>query len=209
MSKKVEKTKHKWNLEKNYPWLLVIGGLLGLASSLVLTFDKIKIAQNPNYIPNCNFNPVISCGSVIKTWQASALGFPNSFMGITGFAVVLTIGMVLLAGLDAKSLKRWFWWGLNLGAFLGLLLVHWLMFQTTYRINALCPFCIVVWTVTIPIFWYTTLYSLRQGFIPTPARLKKFVAFLQHHHADILVLWFVIIIGLILNHFWYYWQTLL
>ena len=207
MSKTPAKT--AWTLERTFPWILTIGGAIGLFSSLALTYDKIKIAQNPNYIPNCNLNPVLACGSVIKTWQASAFGFPNSFIGIAGFAVVLTIGVSLLVGMDAKALKKWFWWGLNIGALLGVILISWLFYQTVYRIHALCPYCMVVWTVTIPIFWYTTLYNLRQKFIPTPARLKGFVAFIQKHHGDILILWYLIIIGLILNHFWYYWKTLI
>ncbi|PRC62285.1 hypothetical protein C6A85_03910, partial [Mycobacterium sp. ITM-2017-0098] len=29
--------------------------------------------------------------------------------------------------------------------------VHWLIFQSLYRIGALCPYCMVVWAVTIPL----------------------------------------------------------
>ena len=32
--------------------------------------------------------------------------------------------------------------------------------------------------------------------------------FIQKHHGDILITWYLIIIGLILNHFWFYWKTL-
>lgn len=39
-----------------YAWLLLIGGLLGLAASAVLTFDKIRLLQNPGYRPSCNIN---------------------------------------------------------------------------------------------------------------------------------------------------------
>jgi hypothetical protein len=58
-------------------------------------------------------------------------------------------------------------------------------------------------------FWYTLLYSLREGHLKTPKSLVGVVAFAQRHHADILILWFLIIIALILKRFWYYWQTLL
>ena len=77
-------------LNQTFPWILSIGGAIGLLASSILTYDKIKIAANPNYIPNCNLNPIIACGSVIKTAQASAFGFPNSFIGIAGFAVIVT-----------------------------------------------------------------------------------------------------------------------
>ena len=29
--------------------------------------------------------------------------------------------------------------------------MHWLIFQSLYRIGALCPYCMVVWAVTIPL----------------------------------------------------------
>ncbi len=142
----------------------------------------------------------------MKTWQASVFGFPNSLIGIAGFAIVTTVGMALLAG---ATFKRWFWWGLQAGTVFGASFVTWLQYQSIYRISALCPYCMVVWSVTIPIFWYVTLYNLRQGHIKLPARLKNLGNFLERHHGDILLVWFLIIIGLILNHFWYYWSTLI
>lgn len=194
-------------LATTLPFIYTIGGAIGLIASFILTLDKFKLLENPNYIPDCNINPILSCGSVMKTWEASVLGFPNSFLGMAGFAALLTIGVMMLAG--AQKLPRWFWLGLQLGSLLGVALIHWLFFESVYRINALCPYCMVVWAVTIPVFWYTTLYNLRTGVVATPARLKGLVAFLQRHHGDVLLLWFLVIAGFILNHFWYYWKTLL
>src|SRR3989344_6468071 len=203
------KTKRIWTLEHTFPWILTIGGAIGFIASFALTYDKIKIAANPNYIPNCNFNPILSCSSVIKTWQASAMGFPNSFIGLGGFAVVITIGVAILVGMKPRELKRWFWWGLNLGSLLGVSLVSWLQYQPIYVIHALCPWCMVVWTVTIPIFLYTTLYNLRVKFVPTPEAIKKPAAYLEKHHGDVLVVWALIILAMITTHFWYYWKTLI
>ena len=49
------------------------------------------------------------------------------------------------------ELPRWYWGGLAIGSLLGAAFVHWLIFQSLYRIGALCPYCMVVWTVTIPL----------------------------------------------------------
>lgn len=193
-----------FTLKQAFPYILVVGGIIGLLCSGILTIEKIALLKNPAAQLNCNLNPVISCGSIVSSDQASAFGFANTLIGIAGFAVVITIGMALLAG---ASFKRWFWRGLEIGTIFGLGFVHWLIFQALYRINALCPYCMVVWVVTITLFWYTTLYSLREGYIPTPKACKSFVAFLQRHHIEILLVWFLIIIGLILQHFWYYWKT--
>jgi len=52
------------------------------------------------------------------------------------------------------------WLGLNLGALLGMFFVVWLVSQSLYVIGALCPWCMVVWAITIPIFWQVTTDNL-------------------------------------------------
>lgn len=190
------------SLAKALPWLLVIAGAIGLACSLIIMYDKVQLLTDPSFRPDCDLNPIISCGSVMESKQASAFGFPNPFIGMVGFSVVLTVGMAILAG--AVKLKRWFWLGLQLGTLFGVLFIHWLFFQSVYRIGALCPYCMAVWAMTITLFWYVTLYNIQSGVIKLRGRLQKFGFFLRRHHVDILVLWFLVILGLILKHFWYY-----
>ncbi|MEV0287641.1 vitamin K epoxide reductase family protein [Kribbella sp. NPDC050820] len=173
------------------PWFLLVGGLIGLAASAVLTVEKIAILRDPAYVPSCSINPVLSCGSVMTKPQAEAFGFPNPLIGIAGFAVIATVGAALLAG---ASFRRWFWLGLQAGVTFGVGFVHWLIFQSLYRIGALCPYCMVVWAVTIPIFWYVTLHNLRRRF-----------AF----HGVVLTVWAVLVLSLIAEQFWSYWRTLL
>lgn len=202
----VKPAKKTWTLERVLPWLLVIGGVIALFASFVITLEKIELIKNPNYSPTCDISPLVSCGPIMASDQAGAFGFPNPLIGIAAFSVVITIGMAMLAG---AKFKRWFWIGLELGTIFGIGFVHWLFFQSVYRIGALCPYCMVVWSMVIPMFLYVTLYNLRTGVIPTPKGWEKFVAFLQKHHGDILLVWYLIIISLILNHFWYYWKTLI
>jgi uncharacterized membrane protein len=194
------------NLNNALPYLLVVGGAIGLLSSCVLIIEKIALLKNPTQALGCDINPIIACGSVINTPQASAFGFPNPILGVIGFSVVLAIGMAVLAG---AKFKRWFWLGLQAGVIFGIVFVTWLQFQTIYRIGALCPYCMVVWSVMIPLFWYTTLYNLRNNYIIVPRRLAGLKEFLIRHHGDIPAAWFLVIIGVILHRFWYYWQTLL
>ena len=189
-------------LERTIGWILAVCGIIGFIAAFVLTIDKIHLIQDPSYVPSCSINPIISCGSVMKTAQSSVFGFPNSLIGIAGFAIISTIGMALLAG---ARFKRWFWLCTQAGVVFGIAFVTWLQYQTLYSIGALCPYCMVVWSVMIPIFWYVTLYNIRTGNI----RIKRGGGFLQRHHGEILLVWFLIILGLILNRFWYYWSTLL
>jgi uncharacterized membrane protein len=194
------------SINRIIPWILVIGGLIGLLAAFMLSLDKIALLSNPDYQPSCNINPIFSCGSIIKTQQASLLGFPNPFLGLVGYSVVITIGMGLFAG---AKFKRWFWLGLNGVSAVAVIFIHWLIFQSLYTIGALCLFCMFAWTVTVPIWWYTTLYNLQNGNIKTPKKLQKFVAFISRHHLDIIVSWYILIIALILQNFWYFWSTLI
>jgi uncharacterized membrane protein len=90
---------------------------------------------------------------VIITEQASAFGFPNPILGLIGYTVVITLGVVLVSG---ASLPNWIWRGLNIGAAAGMAFIVWLIVQSLYVIGALCPWCMVAWSVTIPIFWLIT-----------------------------------------------------
>ena len=128
-------------------WVL-IAGAVGLAAALTLTIEKIEILINPDYVPSCSINPVLSCGSVMITPQASAFGFPNPLIGIVSFTVVVVTGVLAVAKV---RLPRWYWGGLAVGTLLGVGFIHWLIFQSLYRIGALCPYCMVVWAVTIPL----------------------------------------------------------
>jgi uncharacterized membrane protein len=191
---------------KALPWILVIGGAIGLICALIISIEKIHLLENPSYSPPCDLNPVISCGSVMKSAQAHAFSFPNPFIGLAAFGMLVAAGASLLAG---GHFRRWWWLSLQAGAAFGLVFVHWLFFQSVYRIGSLCPYCMVVWVVTITTFWYALLYNLGAGHIRLPLPLQKAGAFAARHHLDILIAWLVLIALLILQHFWYYYGKFL
>jgi uncharacterized membrane protein len=193
-------------LAKFLPWLLIIAGTIGLICAFIIMYEKIALLQNPQYTPSCNLNPVISCGSVMASDQAHAFGFPNPMIGLIAFPVVMASGVVLLGG---ATLKRWYWLGLQAGSLFGVLFVHWLFYQSVYNIHALCPYCMVVWVVTISTFWYVSLYNLGLWYASLPRFLQRATTFMRRHHLDILLLWFLVITFFILKHFWYYYSHFL
>lgn len=192
-------------LDAALPWILLIFGLIALIASVMLSVEVFDRLKNPAYVPVCNLNPILSCTNVADSSQAHAFGFPNYFIGIAGYAAVAAIGAAMLAG---ARFARWFWRLTEAGLLFSIVFITWLQFQTLYRIGALCIFCMIVWACTIPLFWYTTLYTFKEGHIPLPVKLRRPAAFLRRHHGDVLVVWFLIIIFLILKRFWYYWSTL-
>ncbi|MER5392065.1 vitamin K epoxide reductase family protein [Saccharopolyspora oryzae] len=184
-------------------WLYVVGGLIGLAGSFALIVEKLEKLANPGYVPTCSINPIISCGSVMESAQAAVLGFPNPLIGVAAFPVVVTTGVAVLAGYRPP---RWFWLGMQLGTTLAVAFIHWLIVQSLYSIGALCPYCMIVWVVTIPLFWYTTLHNLTAGNFGGG---KSVGVALGGVHSVVLVLWYLVIVVLVLLRFWDYWSSLL
>ncbi|WP_420097975.1 vitamin K epoxide reductase family protein [Corynebacterium sp.] len=143
-----------WGASQLYAVWLVLAGAVGLFMSGLILFDKIKLLQDAGFTPACTLNDVVSCTDVMNSSQASAFGFPNPFIGLVGFAVVLTLGVALLAG---ARFRAWFWYGFLVGLILAVGFVHWLAYEAVYEIEALCPYCMVVWAVVLPLFVSTVV----------------------------------------------------
>jgi uncharacterized membrane protein len=167
------------NQETNYrqtAWILMIGGLIGIGASIELIIQKIAVLSNPDFVANCDINPVLSCGSVINTEQAAIFGFPNPVLGVIGFTTVIMFGALLFAGVE---LPRSMWLGLNIGALAGMFLIIWLVGQSLYVIGALCPWCMVVWAITIPIFWQVTTDNLASNRLSLGKSLSEIIVTLK------------------------------
>ncbi|WP_199551936.1 vitamin K epoxide reductase family protein [Streptomyces sp. N35] len=150
--------------------LIVVAGALGTLASAMLTYDRIETLANPAFVPACSLNSVLSCTDVMDTWQGNLLGFPNMLLGLPAFAVLLGLGLALLSG---AALPRWIWLGLQTGATAAFVFVVWLITQCLYVIGALCPWCMLVWAVVLPLFWYVTTHCLRTGVLSAPAGLTR------------------------------------
>lgn len=186
--------------------LLTAGGTVGLVASFVLSVEKLNSLKDPYYLAGCNFNPLINCSYALNPEFSELFGIPHSFIGIAAFAGIVTIGMLLMMG---TTLERRFRLGLQAGVTIGLVAAHWLIYQSLYVINTLCPFCMAVWVVAIAIFWYVSLYNLELVKIPRSGRLAQAVAVIRNNHAAVLLVWYLVIFFLILYRFWYYWSTLI
>lgn len=191
----------KLTVQRSFPFIVILTGFLGLVASFMLTVDKIKVLKDPNFIPECNLNPIFSCSSVMSQPQAEIFGIPNTLFGVIAFSAIITIGAAMLFG--AKYNKR-FWQLFQLGALAGLGGVIYLFFQGMYRIGAVCPWCALTWVSVIALNLYLLVWNITNGHINAPAKLKSFSKFLQTNHLGILVSIYLLIVVLILNRFWYY-----
>ena len=149
---------------------LVVSGLIGLAAAFALTVDKVRMLENPAAQLSCNFSVLVSCSTNLASWQGALFGFPNPLIGLVAWSVVLTVGVAVLAG---AGFGRWFWLGLNLGYAGAITFVVWLIYQSIFVLDVLCPWCMVTWAVTIPGFLAVTLFTLKTGILPAGRLVRR------------------------------------
>ena len=154
-----------------YPWVLVIGGIIGLLASSILTIEKLHLAANLNYVPSCSISPVVACSPA-----------------------------------GAKNLKKWFWWCFQAGTLFGALFITWLQYSSIYSIQKLCIYCMIVWLVTVPIFWTTLSYNLREKNFKINGSLGKFLA---ENPGKLIALHYILVVAVILFHFSDYFYSLI
>jgi uncharacterized membrane protein len=190
-------------IERAIPWIVAVCSIVAFAAAVVLLVEKLKLIDNPAYVPTCSINPVLSCGSIMKSSQAEAFGFPNPLLGIVGFGLLSILGAGLLLGFrPSKPL----WVAVQAAVTFAFGFVLWLIFQSLHRIEALCPYCMVVWAAVIVLSWYVTLHNLR--FFQKPGRVRSVADRALAFHGVILTAAFVGLTALIGEAFWGYWRTL-
>jgi uncharacterized membrane protein len=152
------------DLERSWKMLarvFVIAGPIGWFASVALLIERIQTLKDPTQNPSCDISPFVSCGALFDRWQASLFGFPNALLGVAGFVVPIVIGVGILAG---ANFKKWFWRGAVVGLGAAWVFVTWLFSQSIYTIGVLCPYCLVVWVATIPMWWTVLLVTIVQGY---------------------------------------------
>ncbi|MFD5600553.1 vitamin K epoxide reductase family protein [Leucobacter sp. NPDC058333] len=149
----------------------VIAGAVGWFASFELLTEYIKTLQNPDYIPNCSVSILVTCGPNMASWQGALLGFSNTIIGVAAFVAPIAVGVALLAGARFAS---WFWALYQVGLLGGFVLISWLFTQSVFVLGTLCPWCMVVWTVTIPLFWVTLFRPYAVGDIKTSPGAQRF-----------------------------------
>ena len=174
---------------------LVGAGLIALISSAILVYERLQIYIDAGHSTVCDINALLSCGTVMRTPQAEAFGFPNPFIGLVGFSIVVTIGAAMMAG---AQFKKWFWVCMNVGLAAATAFIMWLWYQTTFQINALCLFCMIVWIMTITLFVKTTVRNVSAGVIPAAQSMRESA---RGWSWFAISLWLILIFGIIVIRF--------
>ena len=149
---------------------LIVAGVVGWFAAFILTLEKFTTLTNPEEALSCDFSVLVQCGANLASWQGSVFGFPNPILGLTGWVAPIVVGAALLAG---ARFDRWFWLLFNAGVAAALVFVIWLISQSIFVLGTLCPWCMVTWAVTIPVFLAVTLRNLAAGTIPASQGIRR------------------------------------
>jgi len=148
---------------------LIIVGLIGWYAAFALTREKLDLLLDPTASASCDFSIVVQCKANLLSWQGAIFGFPNPIIGLSSWIAPVAVGTALLAG---ARFDRWFWILFNAGSAASLAFVIWLISQSVFVLGTLCPWCMVTWSVTIPMFWVLTLLNLREGRFTASGRVR-------------------------------------
>lgn len=148
----------------------IAAGLIGWFASFELLTEFIKTLKDGDYVPNCSVSILVTCGPNMDSWQGSLLGFSNPILGLAAFAAPIAVGVALLAG---ATFKAWFWWLYQAGLLLGFVFVCWLQYQSIFDLHTLCPWCMVVWAVMIPLWWISLAWPYSSGEVPLRSGRQK------------------------------------
>lgn len=128
----------------------------------------------------------------MKTPQASVFGFPNSYLGLMFFPIVVTFAAM---GLLRTSFPRSVILILEGLSVVALGFAYWLFFQSVYVIQILCPWCLFVTLSTTIIFVALSHYMIRHNSLELkkPAK-EKALAFINQGYDILLVM--AVVVGL-------------
>lgn len=185
---------HKDKIVRDNRWIfasMLIGALLSLVASLVLSIEAVHLAANPQASLSCSINAVVNCATVSLHPSASFLGFPNSFLGLIAEPVVITVA---IAGLAGVKFPRAFMYAAQIGYTIGFVFAYALLYISFFIIQALCPWCLLVTITTTFVFFSMTRYNIREGNLYLPKKIQHLLKGLIEKDYDKLLLWTLIVV---------------
>lgn len=138
---------------------MLVGAILSLIASFVLSMEAVELARNPDAVLACSVNAVLNCATVGLHPSASLFGFPNSFLGLIAEPVVITVA---IAGLAGVKFPRRFMFVAQICYTLGFIFAMYLFYTSFFVIGALCPWCLLVTATTTFVWFAITRYNVRE-----------------------------------------------
>lgn len=148
-----------------------VAGFAGWTVSFLLYHEYIGQLTGGDALISCNISPVVTCGPNLLSPGGNLLGFSNSILGM-----VLFTGPIFAAAAGCAApagLRAWFWRTFALFVTAAFVLVHFFAYRSVFEYSSLCPWCMIIWLVTIPLFFTVAGWTLRAGVWGTRGRTTQ------------------------------------
>lgn len=139
----------------------IVAGLAGWTVSFLLYHEYIGQLSGGDALISCNISPVVTCGPNLLSPGGNLLGVSNSIIGMVLFTGPVFAGAAALAA--PEGLRAWFWRTYAVFVTGAFLLVHFFAYRSVFEYSSLCPWCMIIWLVTIPLFFAVLGWTLRAG----------------------------------------------
>ena len=192
----IERIKQMFNKKDrvdNY-WIflsMLVGAILSLIASFVLSAEAVELARNPDAVLSCSVNAILNCATVGIHPSAHMFGFPNSFLGLIAEPVVITVA---IAGLAGVKFPRKFLFTAQIFYTLGFIFAYYLLYLSMFVIGALCPWCLLVTVTTTFVFFAITRYNIREENLYLPKKASQAAQKFVEKNYDKLVLTVLVIV---------------
>lgn len=192
--------------EKKYAFFLLLSGVIGLVASFILTLDKIKLLENPQFAPACSLNPIITCSAAMSSAQATTLGIPNSMMGIVIYTVLIVISGSIIIGV---YYSRRIMGIMTYIAIAGFVFTNYLILQSVLVLHVICPWCFTIW-ISVPIILLSAFKLYEQRCQKKDmTQLDRTTSLITKHALLIIGIWYLCLFFLLAFVFREYWVTIL
>lgn len=174
--------------------VMAVGAAVGLLASFVLSVEAVELAKNSNAVLPCDINAALSCGAVGRHETANILGFPNAFIGIVSFSIMLTVAMAGLMGAKLPKLFMYLAWA---GAVTGIIFATWMFLVSYSVIGTLCPWCLTTDVATLAVLWALIRYNVLENNLYASKRVQKKLSQIVKKNYDTVVFVSVVFVAML------------
>lgn len=154
-----------------YALLVFVCSLIGMGASIGLLLSERSLLSNPDKTLSCDINPLVGCSDFLTSqYNTAFFSVPNAVWGLAFFSAMAALSVAWLAG---AHFSTWLWRLICVGMVGASAWLVWFWYVSFFVKGSMCPFCLVIWCVTIPLVIHTWIRAVQGGHLPCTPQLRS------------------------------------